>query len=65
MQSADVAVVTEDYARAAEVARRMPWDAALPLAARSRHLADVADRAGTAPGTSGEGHASRGGRGGS
>ena len=35
MQSVDVAVVTENYARAAEVARRMPRDSALPLAARS------------------------------
>lgn len=42
MQSADVAVVAEDYATAAAVARRMPRDSALPLAARSRHLADVA-----------------------
>ena len=42
MQSADVAIVAEDYVRAAEVARRMPRDAALPLAARSRHLVDVA-----------------------
>ena len=42
MQSADVAVVTEDYAAAAEVARRMPRNSMLPLASRSRHLADVA-----------------------
>jgi transcriptional regulator with XRE-family HTH domain len=42
MQSADVAVVTEDYAAAAGVARRMPRGSVLPLAARSRHLADVA-----------------------
>jgi transcriptional regulator with XRE-family HTH domain len=42
MQSADVAVVTEDYAAAAEVARRMPRNSMLPLAGRSRHLADVA-----------------------
>jgi transcriptional regulator with XRE-family HTH domain len=42
MQSADVAVVIEDYAAAAEVARRMPRNSMLPLAARSRHLADVA-----------------------
>ncbi|MGH3938545.1 MAG: helix-turn-helix domain-containing protein [Pseudonocardiaceae bacterium] len=41
MQSVDVAVVTEDFARAAEVARRMPRGSVLPLAARSRHLADV------------------------
>ncbi|MGH3923014.1 MAG: helix-turn-helix domain-containing protein, partial [Pseudonocardiaceae bacterium] len=33
MQSADVAVVTEDYATAAEVARRMPPNSTLPLAA--------------------------------
>ncbi|MGH3904301.1 MAG: helix-turn-helix domain-containing protein [Pseudonocardiaceae bacterium] len=42
MQSADVAVVAEDYANAAEVARRMPRGSALPLAAQSRHRADVA-----------------------
>lgn len=42
MQSADCAVVAEDYATAAEVARRMPRDSALPLVSRSRHLADVA-----------------------
>jgi transcriptional regulator with XRE-family HTH domain len=42
MQTADVAVVTEDYAAAAEVARRMPRNSVLPLAAQSRHLADVA-----------------------
>jgi hypothetical protein len=42
MQTADVAVVTEDYAAAADVARRMPRNSVLPLAAQSRHLADVA-----------------------
>ncbi|MGH4018386.1 MAG: helix-turn-helix domain-containing protein [Pseudonocardiaceae bacterium] len=42
MQSADVAVVGEDYAAAVAVARRMPRGSALPLAAQSRHLADVA-----------------------
>ncbi len=42
MQSADVAVVTENYAAAAQVARRMPRNSMLPLAAQSRHLADVA-----------------------
>lgn len=41
MQSVDVAVVTEDFATAIEVARRMPRGSALPLASRSRHLADV------------------------
>ncbi len=45
MQSADVAVVAEDYAGATDVARRMPRDSALPLAARSRHLADLAHAA--------------------
>jgi hypothetical protein len=35
-------VVTEDYAAAAAVARLMPRGSVLPLAARSRHLADVA-----------------------
>ena len=42
MQSADVAVVGEDYSTAVAVARRMPPGSALPLAARSRHLTDVA-----------------------
>ncbi|MGQ0776277.1 MAG: helix-turn-helix domain-containing protein [Pseudonocardiales bacterium] len=42
VQSVDVAVVTEDYAGAAEVARRMPRGSVLPLASQSRHLADVA-----------------------
>lgn len=42
MQSTDCSVVAEDYVAAAQVARRMPRDSALPLAARSRHLVDVA-----------------------
>lgn len=42
MQSTDCSVVAEDYVAAAQVARRMPRHSALPLAARSRHLADVA-----------------------
>lgn len=42
MQTADCSVVAEDYVGAAKVARRMPRNSALPLAARSRHLADVA-----------------------
>ncbi|MGH3814156.1 MAG: helix-turn-helix domain-containing protein [Pseudonocardiaceae bacterium] len=42
MGAADCAVVAEDYATAAKVARTMPRDAALPLSTRSRHLADVA-----------------------
>ncbi|MGH3888338.1 MAG: helix-turn-helix domain-containing protein, partial [Pseudonocardiaceae bacterium] len=42
MQSTDCAVVAEDYVTAAQVARRMPWNSALPLVARSRHLVDVA-----------------------
>ncbi|MGH3996162.1 MAG: helix-turn-helix domain-containing protein, partial [Pseudonocardiaceae bacterium] len=42
VQSTDVAVVAENYAGAAKVARRMPRNSALPLAARSRHLVDVA-----------------------
>ncbi|MBV9141262.1 MAG: hypothetical protein JO115_10145 [Pseudonocardiales bacterium] len=36
-QSTDCAVVTGDYVAAAEVARRMPRDSALPPAARSRY----------------------------
>ncbi len=42
MQSADCAVVAEDYVAAADVARKMPRDSTLPLMFRSRHLADVA-----------------------
>jgi transcriptional regulator with XRE-family HTH domain len=42
MQTTDVAVVTERFAEALATARRMPRDAGLPLAVRSRHLADVA-----------------------
>lgn len=42
MQSTDCAVVAEDYVTAAQVARRMPRNSALPLVARSRHLVDVA-----------------------
>ncbi len=42
MQSADCAMVAEDYVAAAEVARKMPRDLALPLMFRSRHLVDVA-----------------------
>lgn len=42
MGSVDCAVVAEDYVVAAEVARTMPRDSALPLSTRSRHLADVA-----------------------
>ncbi|MGH3790086.1 MAG: helix-turn-helix domain-containing protein [Pseudonocardiaceae bacterium] len=42
MQSADCLVVAEDYVRAADVARQMPRESALPLMSRSRHLADVA-----------------------
>lgn len=42
MQTVDVNVVTERFGDALTTARRMPRDAALPLAARARHLADVA-----------------------
>jgi len=41
MQSVDVSVVTDRPRRALEVAGRMPPDAALPLASKARHLADV------------------------
>ncbi|MGH3770044.1 MAG: helix-turn-helix domain-containing protein [Pseudonocardiaceae bacterium] len=41
-QSTDVAMIAEDYAGAAAIARRMPRDAALTVKHRSRHLADVA-----------------------
>lgn len=42
MQSVDCSLVTEDYVAAAELARTMPRDSALPLVSRSRHLVDVA-----------------------
>jgi transcriptional regulator of nitric oxide reductase len=42
MQSTDCSVVAENYVVAAQVARGMPRDSALPLSTRSRHLADVA-----------------------
>jgi transcriptional regulator with XRE-family HTH domain len=42
MQTVDVHVVTEHYSAALTTARQMPRDNTLPLAARSRHLADVA-----------------------
>jgi len=42
MQRVDVAVVTEEYGQAVAVAKTMPRDAGLPLAARARHLTDVA-----------------------
>jgi transcriptional regulator with XRE-family HTH domain len=42
MGAVDCSVVAEDFARAAEVAGKMPRDSALPLSTRSRHLADVA-----------------------
>lgn len=42
MQTTDVQVVSESFGDALKTARRMPRDSALPLAAHSRHLADVA-----------------------
>lgn len=42
MQTVDVHVVTEHYDLAVTAARDMPRDAALPLAARARHLTDTA-----------------------
>lgn len=42
MQTVDVAVVTERYDQAVIAARAMPRGAALPLAARARHLTDTA-----------------------
>jgi transcriptional regulator with XRE-family HTH domain len=42
MQSVDVAVVTGQFGKALERAEKMPADAALPLAARARHMTDVA-----------------------
>jgi transcriptional regulator with XRE-family HTH domain len=42
MQRVDVAVVAGDYVRALNVAADMPQETSLPLAARSRHKADLA-----------------------
>jgi transcriptional regulator with XRE-family HTH domain len=42
MQTVDVEIVTEDYGSALTTARRMPRETALPVAARARHLSDVA-----------------------
>jgi len=42
MQSVDCSVVVDDYVAAADAARRMPRNSALPVVSRSRHLADVA-----------------------
>jgi transcriptional regulator with XRE-family HTH domain len=42
MQTMDVEVVSENYAAALAAAREMPRSPALPVAARARHLADIA-----------------------
>jgi transcriptional regulator with XRE-family HTH domain len=42
MQRVDVETVTKHYGPALDAARRMPRDTPLPLAARARHLSDVA-----------------------
>jgi transcriptional regulator with XRE-family HTH domain len=42
MQAVDVSVVTNRPGRALDIARRMPPEAPLPLAAKARHLADKA-----------------------
>ncbi len=42
MQTVDVEVVTENYGAALTAGRRMRPDAALPVAARARHLSDLA-----------------------
>lgn len=42
MLSVDCAVVLDDYTTALDTAKHLPRDAALPLASRCRHLADVA-----------------------
>ena len=42
MQTVDVEVVTENYGAALTAGQRMPADAALPVAARARHLSDLA-----------------------
>jgi transcriptional regulator with XRE-family HTH domain len=42
MQTVDVDIVTENYESALTIGQRMPRDAALPVAARARHLSDIA-----------------------
>lgn len=42
MLEVDVRVVQDDFAGALTAAKRLPRDAALPLAVRARHLADIA-----------------------
>jgi transcriptional regulator with XRE-family HTH domain len=42
MQSVDVEIVTENYGAALQAGRRMPPEASLPVAARARHLSDLA-----------------------
>ena len=42
MQTVDVEIVTENYDAALSVSERMPRDTSLPLAARARHLSDLA-----------------------
>jgi transcriptional regulator with XRE-family HTH domain len=42
MQSVDVAVVDGDYARALDAAGQMPKASGLPLAAKARHMTDLA-----------------------
>lgn len=42
MQTVDVEVVTENYGAALTISERMPRNAALPVAARARHLSDIA-----------------------
>jgi hypothetical protein len=42
MLGVDVAIVQDDFTGALSAARAVPRDAALPLAARARHLADIA-----------------------
>lgn len=42
MQTVDVEIVTENYDAAITTAQRMPAEAALPVAARARHMSDIA-----------------------
>jgi transcriptional regulator with XRE-family HTH domain len=42
MQTVDVEIVTENYAAALTAGKQMPNSAALPVAARARHLSDIA-----------------------
>lgn len=42
MQTVDIEIVTENYGAALTAGRRMPGNICLPVAARARHLSDIA-----------------------